>query len=399
MSLLTTCLEVPKRGASVVVRPRKAIGVSTCEVSIKAFQTIEFVRDDIGDLGASKPGPTGVRQRRESNLSNSSFGCNDGFETLVFLQDEIRELIIKGGHGTDGQQNSRTYSLSNEQLRVAGQLSDACLPIYEPTTDSILFVEKGTAIKRLDSDNVISLVAGCETESGNKDGCGWMARFQEITALMADGKGSIYVSDYSNGQCSLRVLLIWTGHVCTLKARGRVLGLGPKWRALSYDVEANMMVGASTTAIYHMTPYGSELHCPEPPVVMRLVAGNGRDKEEEEDGSGVDGKGMKARFKSIYAIHAASNSRVLVVDSAGKDKVNLRVVDADGTVRTVATFDGSGYETLSIGVLPKGELVLSLNTKKSTGAIVIVSGANFAPSSQFLPRSMRHYSAVTWMRD
>ncbi|EFJ46676.1 hypothetical protein VOLCADRAFT_92879 [Volvox carteri f. nagariensis] len=318
---------------------------------------------------------------------------NGNPQTLVFFKDHIRELIEISGSSTangtaNGPVSARTFRLSCERLQVEGRLCNPRLPTYEPITDSIFFVENGTAIKRLDRNNRISLVAGSDTQSGNKDGCGWMARFQQITALMADGKGNVHVSDYSNGQCHLRVVLVRTGDVYTPKARGRALGFGTTWRALSYDVEADMMVGASPSAIYHMAPYGIEFHNPTPPAMFRLVAG---DKQNFADyRPGMDGKGVMAHFKSVYAILAGANGRVLVVDSAVGDMVKLRVVDADGTVSSLGTLDGAGYTELSAGVLPQGELVLSLDTKKGFAVIAIISGVNFVPSSEILAGWQRH---------
>ncbi|KXZ54166.1 hypothetical protein GPECTOR_5g263 [Gonium pectorale] len=71
---------------------------------------------------------------------------------------------------------------------------NACVATYEPYTRSVYFSE-GFALMRLDATGAVTPLAGRQEERGVAHGPAEAARFDNITALAADGEGGLLVAD------------------------------------------------------------------------------------------------------------------------------------------------------------------------------------------------------------
>ncbi|GLC36297.1 Ankyrin repeat and BTB/POZ domain-containing protein 1 [Pleodorina starrii] len=321
------------------------------------------------------------------SVVNRPLGNSSGSQALIFLEGEIRELLEVSA--VDSDAGVKNFRLSEHRLPVAGTFGYVTAAVYEPTSDSIFFIDSMRCIKRLDRDNNISLVAGSETKTGSVDGRGGKALFDRITSLAADGTGKVFVADGWERKSRIRVLRVRTGEVVTLRGSEPPRG-DSFWGALSYDAAAGVLVAATETAVCHVLVYGSENSSLGLCAAMRLVAGNWEDETMDE------GSVEKARFVDIATILAGRDSRVLVLDilEGGKTTV-LRMLEADGTVPTVATFDFNSCSTCNMAVLAGGELVLctgGLSTDEDEDederpySVAIISGgsSSFVPSSEAL---------------
>ncbi|KXZ42589.1 hypothetical protein GPECTOR_132g601 [Gonium pectorale] len=221
----------------------------------------------------------------------------------------------------------------------------------------------GTAIYRLSSDNLVTLVAGHPDESGDADGTASSARFRSATCVTADGAGTLFVKD---GGCIRRVQLprTWLARpaepaaprsggirdpgaqavavVTTLAspaACSRLCCISDGGKALPPD---GALIVSSKTALYRM-PLGN------PGSELALWAG-------QEGGRGaLDRRGLEARFHDIYALAAGGDGCVYVVDGRWGN-ASVRRVDPSGAVTTIA----SDLELIArdAAILPNGYLAI-----------------------------------------
>ncbi|GLC36296.1 Ankyrin repeat and BTB/POZ domain-containing protein 1 [Pleodorina starrii] len=280
------------------------------------------------------------------SVVNRPLGNSSGSQTLIFLKGEIRELL----EVSDGNSASvvKTFRLSEHRLPVAGTCGYVTAAVYDPTIDSIFFVDSSRSIKRLDRNNNISLVAGSEAMAGSVDGRGGKALFDWISSLAADGKGNVFVADGCGRKSRIRVLCVRTGEVVTLRGSEPPHGERP-WVALSYDAAAGVLVAATVTAVCHVLVYGSENSSLGLCAAMRLVAGSWEREAMDED--------KKAHFAEISTILAGRDSRVLVLDMI-LEGTAVHMMEPDGTFRTVATFEFNCGDASNMAVLAGGELAL-----------------------------------------
>ncbi|KXZ45690.1 hypothetical protein GPECTOR_51g675 [Gonium pectorale] len=117
-------------------------------------------------------------------------------QALVFLTYDVRELLHDDC--TDGEPSFRLGPPIPFLRSARGDVYETTRgyhsPVYVPATNSIYFVE-GHAVMRLDSSNVVSLVAGNRGHSGADDGPGPEASFGEIRAMSSDGFDTIYAAE------------------------------------------------------------------------------------------------------------------------------------------------------------------------------------------------------------
>ncbi|GLC45633.1 Ankyrin repeat and BTB/POZ domain-containing protein 1 [Pleodorina starrii] len=352
----------------------------------------------------------------------------NGPQTLVFLGDEIRLLLPlpllsdianddgdsdQGGNGnsctaSDGcqqcqvghkngngchqqcqqqqQQQAAAFRLSEQPLAVHGaSLGTASCPTYEPTTDSVIFAEGGTAIMCLHANNAVSLVAGrrqrdkqpASADGGRgADGHGSAARFENVFAMAADGKGNVFIAD-GGGPSRIRLLNVGSGAVTTARQSAPV---SYYWTALAYDTMADVLVAATHYGLCHLPVYGISSPC-GPVTSPRLVAG----RWNEDGGATSD----VARFHTINCVLAAAGG-CLIFEQLGV----LRQMDASEVVTHLLATDLRRLNCPRQAVfLPGGQLAVcgyrsSAEPNGLSLTVAIVSGGGgggcFAPASTIL---------------
>ncbi|GLC61664.1 Ankyrin repeat and BTB/POZ domain-containing protein 1 [Pleodorina starrii] len=362
---------------------------------------------------------TGVVVRPRTGLHNN--GSEDGSppplpspqsQILIFLGDEIRELLPSCALNS-GQPPFRL----GPPLRLHGNghaPRNAGLPIFEPTSRCIFYVEGSSKIMRLDCRDVVHLAAGGDPshrggwramrhrcscsplglptcrrrrrrrrphescDNDDDDGFGAAARLTQVCALAADGRGSVYVAEAHR----IRRLEVASGEVTTLP------GSAPPalhWTALSYNAAADVLVAATPYMICHIAVPCEDGAADagtadagdkaggggDGAIGPRLVAGSwgayGRD----------DGAGTAARFYNINVVLASACRSLYIADAT-----LLRIMDCHGYVRTIL----SGclpYCCRFMTALPTGDLALSGFTYTDPW-VMFVCGGGFAPSSPAL---------------
>ncbi|RYZ54417.1 MAG: hypothetical protein EOP49_05205, partial [Sphingobacteriales bacterium] len=80
--------------------------------------------------------------------------------------------------------------------------------------NGFLYVGQQNAIRKIDMNGVVTTLAGDCTSSGNIDGIGNAAKFNNISSITFDHNGLMYVTDQSNQ--SIKTINITTGEVRTL---------------------------------------------------------------------------------------------------------------------------------------------------------------------------------------
>ncbi|GLC43893.1 Ankyrin repeat and BTB/POZ domain-containing protein 1 [Pleodorina starrii] len=393
--MLLSCEEVslPKYATGVVVRPLIAQPTSPTTATTTTITTTTTTTTATTTLNKCNAFPR-IR-------STGTAVATTAARTLIFFGDEVRELIEVTPTATAAKGNNelqtrptvvaaaaaaaaaatavasddddeRTLIVSAKPLQITGQaLRAARQPIYEPHTDSVLFVE-GYAIKRLDGSYNVDLVAGSEGEWGYVDGPGGggggggAARFRHIVSLAADGTGRVFVAEKK----AIRAVDVASGAVSTL--RGSEPPANQVWTSLSYDAAAGVLVAATMRAVYHFPPSGLPYNGAAEP---RVIAGGG---DAAATAAAAGGGGALERSCSIRSILAGADGRVLIGEQG-----RLRSVDAAGTVSThlaAAGVGAEGYFPWQMALLPGGRLAMS---GYGLNRLVVVNGGNggiFTPS-------------------
>lgn len=178
----------------------------------------------------------------------------------------------------------------------------------------------------------VAVLAG-DGIDGRIDGTGTGARFSEPFGIAAAPDGTIFVADAGNAH---RIRRISADGVVTTPAggaRGFADGAGPR---ASFSTPSGLALGHDGTlyladtgnhAIRRITPDGQ----------VSTLAGDGTPGY-------ADGPAQQARFNGPIGIAVASDGRIIVADTYND---LIRVIDVDGTVRTLA---GSGHPGADDGV-------------------------------------------------
>ncbi|MCF7762216.1 MAG: immunoglobulin domain-containing protein [Verrucomicrobia bacterium] len=194
-------------------------------------------------------------------------------------------------------------------------------------------------IRKINTDNVVSTLAGLVGTSGSSDGSGSAARFNQPLSLALDASGNLIVVDTSN-----HILRRVTpgGQVTTLAGfpgrTGSTDGVGSAARfnqpsSVSVDPAGNIYVtDRGNHIVRRVTSAGA----------VSTIAGT-----TESPGS-ADGVGRTAKFSSPEGIVADRSTGNLFVSDTGNSTV--RLITPNGTVSTFAGTPGAaGFQDGSAG--------------------------------------------------
>lgn len=178
----------------------------------------------------------------------------------------------------------------------------------------------------------VRTIAGEPGIEGSSDGAGKAAHFGDISAMLIDPAGNVYVSDYLEASGTAIRKVTPTGTVSTV-ARIATFSEG-----LAMDAAGNLYVPDYTNSvILKIAPGGA----------VTVFAGR-----SGEPGS-IDGALDEARFNGPGGITIDPNGNLYVMETDG---AMIRKIAPDGMVSTVAGTPGlnkvAGYSALP-GVLPK----------------------------------------------
>jgi sugar lactone lactonase YvrE len=226
-------------------------------------------------------------------------------------------FLVAGG----GADTNTTTSIKATQAKL-----DSPFGVDFDASGNLYLVEMtGNRVRKLDRKGMLTVVAGTG-EKGTKDGPAKAAQFNGIHNLAISGK-DVYLADTWNN--CVRVFSPADGSV------RRVIGAGEK----GYDGDGGPAVDAKFGGIYCVSVGGDKqiyladldnfrIRAVNPKTgLVRTVAGNGK--------RGVPADGAKATEAPLVdprAVIADAKGRVYILEREGHA---LRVVDVDGTIRTV----------------------------------------------------------------
>ncbi|KAG2493266.1 hypothetical protein HYH03_008403 [Edaphochlamys debaryana] len=286
---------------------------------------------------------TGLAVRPRPSGGPDSSGAGGGPDSpdqqvLVFTEDGgVYELL---GCGSGGYSSDRDLQLGPPLATDASPRRGGRHPTYDPATSAVYFCEYTVVgwlavVSRLQPSNACSLVAGSKQHTSGQEKV-----FSNISSLVADGQGGLWVADLG----SFRRLDTRSGRVTADVPPGRL----PQDSCLAFDVAAGTLLAATSSAVFRVcTDDGG----------VELVAGSSEDK------GSVDCAGAAARFNDISAVLSVFGGRLLIADGP-----NLRCMDAGGAVTTLlqGCFAGGGEQQLT--ALPSGGLAALCGGFAESGA-------------------------------
>jgi sugar lactone lactonase YvrE len=238
-------------------------------------------------------------------------------------------------------------------------------------------------LRRVTSVGVVTTLAGSPGVVGSVDGTGTDARFQGLQGLTIDGGGNLYIADTNNH--TVRKFVLSTGVVTTVAGlagnSGSADGLGSLARfnfpsGVAVDSEGNLFVADTENhTIRKILPSESVS------TLAGLAGSSG----------GADGIGSAARFDSPSDVAVDPSGNLYVADT---DNHTIRkVVPSTGAVTTLAglagasgSADGSGsavrlFHPAGIAMDNTGDLYVA-DTNNHTARVGLVP---FAPTIQTQP--------------
>jgi PKD repeat protein len=229
-------------------------------------------------------------------------------------------------------------------------------------------------IRKITAAGVVTTLAGTAGSSGNTNGTGTAAKFNEPFAVAVDSVGNVFVADTNNN--AIRKITP-AGVVTTLaggSGSGTTDGTGAaakfhEPRAIAIDSSGTLFVADyENHMVRKVTSAG---------VVTTLAGG--------PDVSGnTDGQGTAARFMALQGIALDGAGNVYVTESGNRD---VRKITASGLVTTLASGTGKFGEPRGVAVDSSGNLFVgdySANVVRkvtSTGTVSTYAGTAPTPGS------------------
>ena len=205
-------------------------------------------------------------------------------------------------------------------------------------TGNVYVADSGNnTVRRIDTDGMVSTLAGKPGTIGSEDGVGSEARFDVPTGIATDSSGNVYVADlWQNTIRKITPAAVVSTLAGTAFVGGSADGVGAEAsfrvpRGLATDRDGNVYVADSLNhTIRRITPEGR---------VSTLAGAPGV-------AGSADGAGADARFNWPGGVATDGLGRVYVTDRLN---FTLRQIGADGTVTTLAGAVGISGSADGIG--------------------------------------------------
>jgi sugar lactone lactonase YvrE len=209
----------------------------------------------------------------------------------------------------------------------------------DPAGNTYVADNDNNTIRKISPAGEVTTLAGAPGESGNVDGVGINARFDDPEGIAVDAAGNVYVADTDNN--TIRKITP-AGLVTTLAGSpdetGSADGIGVNARfdepdGIAVDAAGNVYVAdTDNSTIRKITPQG----------IVSTLAGKAN---EEGD---ADGTGAAARFSFPRDLDIDTQGNLYVLDSGNH---TVRKITPLGEVSTVV---GDGIPGVVLGTLPGG---------------------------------------------
>ena len=189
-------------------------------------------------------------------------------------------------------------------------------------------------IRKVDSDGVITTVAGTgERGSGGDGGPAVHARLAVPTGVAVDGEGNLFIADAANQQ----IRKVDTSGVITAVAGSGESGFGgdggPATEARLRSPFGVAVDGAGN--LFIADSYNHRVRKVDSSGIITTVAGMG-----ERGFSGDDGPAVQAQLAIPHDVAVDDDGNLFVVDTSNQ---RIRKVDSSGTITTIAGTGERGY--------------------------------------------------------
>jgi sugar lactone lactonase YvrE len=284
------------------------------------------------DLGDGKnaleiiiDGPMGIAEDRLGNIYLS-----DRAARLVWKIDSTGRATVIAGTGKTTDPSGLPRS------RVRAQDVDFALPealIVDRDENILLADSLNHAILKIDREGYLTHVAGNGQRGFSGDGGqATEASLSGPYDVRIDSKGNVYIADLFN----YRIRKVDTNGVISTVAGTGVAGYrgdgGPAVNAqlnmaygIALDNEDNLLIADSDNHVIRKVGRDGIIH---------TIAGSGRGYE------GDGGPALRAKFDSPQALALDRDGRIYVGDEHNNA---IRIIDLDGTVRTLIGGKGPGF--------------------------------------------------------
>ncbi len=192
--------------------------------------------------------------------------------------------------------------------------------------------ENNHVIRKISAAGVVTTLAGLAGTSGQADGTGTSARFNQPTGVSVDGAGNVYVTDYGN-QLIRKVSA--TGVVTTIAGVG---GASGALDGTGYALNPALFNNPSGIAL---SPSGSIFVADTGNNTIRAITSTGTVTTIAGSSTSTgrtDGTGISARFTTPVGIAVDGSSNIYVADTTNH---LIRRIDSSGAVSTFAGIGGT----------------------------------------------------------
>jgi RHS repeat-associated protein len=258
--------------------------------------------------------------------AQGNFYFGDHGNSRIRKVDTNGIITTIAGNGTSGYSGDGGPAIQAQVSAPWGVAVDAAGNLY---------IVDGGCIRKVDTNGIITTVAGVGTTDGYSGDGGpatqALLNFPQDVAI--DAQGNLYIADSNN----LRIRKVDTNGIITTVAGGRYSGPlgdgGPATNAYLYKPSA---VAADTQGnIYIVVTEQSRIRKVDTKGIITTVAGNGT-----QGFSGDGGPATQARLDTPLKVAVDSQGNLYIAE---RYTHRIRKVDANGIITTIAGSGPTGY--------------------------------------------------------
>ena len=269
------------------------------------------------------------------NVTVSTFVSSSSFDFSGVALDTAGNVYVTSGYrvqkitagGLITTLAGSGVSGSTDGQGTAASFGDAVSLAVDDSGNIYVADQYNNKIRKITSKGLVSTLAG-STTSGNSDGQGTAARFNQPAGIALDTSGNIYVADAFNNKIRK---ITPGGLVTTLAGSGIGGGIDGQGTSASFDYPTGLAVDDSGN-IYVADQFNNEIRKITSGGLVSTFAGS-------ITYGNTDGQGVAASFYYPAAVALDTSGNIYVADAQNNE---IRKITSGGLVSTVAGSTASG---------------------------------------------------------